>query len=870
MALLGSLVLSMSARTTELERGLSRARREVSITAKAVQQSAAQVRNALLGAFSVGGAIAGLTGATRLIAGFQEQMAAVRSVTQATDAQLATLTATARELGGATQFSAREAAEGMQALGQAGFTTNQILAAIPATLDLAAAGGLELGRAADIASNTLSAFNLAASETVRVADVLAATAAKSNTNVEQLGQAMKFAAPTAAGLGISIEETAAAIGVLSNRGLQATQAGEGLRRVLSLLVNPTKENRKLFAELDKIYTDVDLSLSRGLNPAVNTLSDILKRLQPVLTDQQLAFRLFGTEGANIAAILSQNTTEFDGLREAVRSSGQAAEQARIRNDSLAGAMKALNSAVEELILNMGSSGLAAALRDMATLMTELARSSDSLSAGLGGGLGAVIRGLGLVVTVAIGSLELMGKIIAGVTAVLVDFETRGLRGAFTTARVVFADLDRTILQFGDNIRRVLGQMDELDDRTRRFNRAIAEGRALAAQDPFVLQAGLADGSTRPRPVANPRVTALLAEGQEKAARATRTRVDAGKRLVEQLEAELFALRNSEEAVRRHTIETTISNTALRQRALALADLIAAQTKANKALEDFIADEKLLREETAAAEAALFEGLGEAMRDSLVASADEAGAAVDRLRVRFRQGLPEVTATGSRAFDSLADAAESMAERIGDSFLVLSQQGSRNFSDLIDSILFDLQRLAIQQAIVKPIGDALGQAFRVAGATSNSGGGFLQTLGSFGGTFASALFGLGGGASGPGNSGTLGSVTDIGAGGGTLDFARGGIMTGRGRARLSRFQGGGIARNPQLAVFGEGSTPEAFVPLPDGRRIPVAIEGGGGQAQTVNFIFPGGDAESFRRSEAQVRARLLSLSQLASQHQRIRN
>lgn len=66
------------------------------------------------------------------------------------------------------------------------------------------------------------------------------------------------------------------------------------------------------------------------------------------------------------------------------------------------------------------------------------------------------------------------------------------------------------------------------------------------------------------------------------------------------------------------------------------------------------------------------------------------------------------------------------------------------------------------------------------------------------------------------------------------FADGGVMTGDGPLPLRKYAGGGIASSPQLAMFGEGSMPEAYVPLPDGRRIPVAMKGGGGGTNvTVN-------------------------------------
>jgi hypothetical protein len=67
----------------------------------------------------------------------------------------------------------------------------------------------------------------------------------------------------------------------------------------------------------------------------------------------------------------------------------------------------------------------------------------------------------------------------------------------------------------------------------------------------------------------------------------------------------------------------------------------------------------------------------------------------------------------------------------------------------------------------------------------------------------------------------------------LGFEDGGIMTRSGPAPLKKYASGGIANSPQLAMFGEGSTPEAYVPLPDGRRIPVAMQGGSGGSTTVN-------------------------------------
>ncbi len=91
------------------------------------------------------------------------------------------------------------------------------------------------------------------------------------------------------------------------------------------------------------------------------------------------------------------------------------------------------------------------------------------------------------------------------------------------------------------------------------------------------------------------------------------------------------------------------------------------------------------------------------------------------------------------------------------------------------------------------------------------------------------------------------------------FADGGVMTDLGPAPLKSYARGGVADRPQLALFGEGRTPEAFVPLPDGRRIPVQMDGAAEAAPrpnvVINMTVTTPDAGSFRRSEGQVGAEI---------------
>ena len=141
---------------------------------------------------------------------------------------------------------------------------------------------------------------------------------------------------------------------------------------------------------------------------------------------------------------------------------------------------------------------------------------------------------------------------------------------------------------------------------------------------------------------------------------------------------------------------------------------------------------------------------------------------------------------------------------------------KGFGNLARAIEIDLARIVTRQAVLNPLAEGLKAGANslmgiISGAISGAGGGF----GGFGG----------------GTLGTLGFSGTSSAGFFALED--GGVMTSKGKAPLRRYAGGGVANSPQLALFGEGALPEAFVPLPDGRSIPVDMRGGGGNRVTVH-------------------------------------
>ena len=170
------------------------------------------------GLAAAGAALGGMAGyALKVGVDFEAAMSRVAGISGATGEELEKLKDKAKELGASTKFSATEAAEAMENLASAGFTTNEILDAVPGLMDLAAAAGEDLANSADIAASTLRGFGLEASEAGHVADVLAENANRTNAAVADTGEAMKYIAPVANAMGLSMEVTAAAVGLLANK-----------------------------------------------------------------------------------------------------------------------------------------------------------------------------------------------------------------------------------------------------------------------------------------------------------------------------------------------------------------------------------------------------------------------------------------------------------------------------------------------------------------------------------------------------------------------------------------------------------------------------------------------------------------------------
>lgn len=148
-------------------------------------------------------------------ASFEEQMSVVEAISGASAQDMTKLNALAKEMGATTKFTAVEAGQALEYMAMAGWDANQMMGALSGVMNLAAASGEDLALVSDIVTDAMTAFRMGAEQAAYFADVLAATATSSNTNVGIMGETFKNVAPLAGTMGYTIEDMSVAIGLMA-------------------------------------------------------------------------------------------------------------------------------------------------------------------------------------------------------------------------------------------------------------------------------------------------------------------------------------------------------------------------------------------------------------------------------------------------------------------------------------------------------------------------------------------------------------------------------------------------------------------------------------------------------------------------------
>ncbi|QIW18315.1 phage tail tape measure protein [Bacillus thuringiensis] len=431
MANAGEVRAKLVLDNAQFRQGVSQARQDMQGLGQGAQSSSQGMSLLNKASAAAGVAVVAAVGASvKAAANFEQSMAKVKAISGATDTEFAQLTATAKNLGATTQFSASQAADGLAFLSLAGFKAQDSIDAMPAVLNLAAAGAIDLGTAADIASNIMTGFGLEAKDTGKAADILAKTFTTANTDMNQLGMAMKYVAPVANALGWDMTDAATAVAKMSDAGIQGSQAGTSLRAMLLSLANPTGQTAKAF---DKLGISV-VNSNGQFKPLPELISHISSKMEG-MTDAQktvTAAQLVGTEAsAGFLALIKQGAPALQEYKTSLEQSGGTAERiAKIQQETLIGAWTQVKSAAEGLAITLGDA-LLPAFTSLAQGATSLVSAISSVDPTLlSFGVTAVtttasIAGLALGISKILSSLSALGAfmlanpIIAGIAAATV-------------------------------------------------------------------------------------------------------------------------------------------------------------------------------------------------------------------------------------------------------------------------------------------------------------------------------------------------------------------------------------------------------------------------------------------------------------------
>lgn len=317
---------------------------------------------------------------------FEQSMANVRATMgDISDGDFNSLWMAAKEAGATTIFSATEAGNALYFLASAGFETKKAIETLNPLLDLAAAGGLNLDRASELVTGTMSVLGLEAKDLNKFMDQMAVTSQKTNTNIDQLGEAILNSGGVAKSAGLDTASLSAELGILASAGKRGAEGGTALRNIILNLTAPTDQVAQLMKELGVNITD-----NKGkIRPLNNILMELRDKMGGFTEGQQQAIKAMigGKENVQSLNILLDGAGDtYEKLKkQIIDSNGAAKKMAETQQKTVKGAFKELLSAIEDVQISLfetegTSEGLQGTLRGIAGFMPKVSNELQYASA----------------------------------------------------------------------------------------------------------------------------------------------------------------------------------------------------------------------------------------------------------------------------------------------------------------------------------------------------------------------------------------------------------------------------------------------------------------------------------------------------------
>lgn len=411
--------------------------REVGSAAERLAQKGAAMQTVGVALLAIGAAAAAGVGlAIKSFADFDAKMSQVKTLAHATSEEMDILGEAAKTMGQKIGFSALQTAEAEIELVKAGLDVSTIMSgALKGSLDLAAAGQIDVADATAIATIALTQFNLTGADVPHVADLLAAGADKALGGVSELGEALKAGGLVASQFGLSLDDTIGTLASFANAGLLGESAGTTLRQMLLKLGSPSAEAAATMKELGISLYDASGKFV-GITNLSGQLQSKLSGLSEAQRNSAMA-TIFGSRaiaGANV--LYKEGAKGIGQWIDDVNDSGFAATQAAGKMDNLKGDIAKLEAAFQSGLIEAGSTG-DGVMRGLVQTLTNLTALFTGLPAPIQGGVLAVGAIIAVVATLA-GTALLLVPRLAAMKFAMVELELSMKKVALSGGAVAVA------------------------------------------------------------------------------------------------------------------------------------------------------------------------------------------------------------------------------------------------------------------------------------------------------------------------------------------------------------------------------------------------------------------------------------------------
>lgn len=371
------------------------------------------------------------------ISGFtavEYQMTMAKALTEDTTNSVKSLTASMHEVSLALGISPEAAAKGLRALAQAGLSTRDALATLPAAFKLATVGEMELEAAALAATGVMNAYGLKVRDLEFIGDVMAKAGAQSAASVSSIAVSMKYAAGTADQYGVSLEKLGTVLTLLGKRGITGSSAGVAANNLIAEIYSPSSEKsiRAMAALGVKAYVN---GVRQELNVAVGSMKENLQKFDAE-SQGKLIQDAFGKKSEKgFYAVAKAGQKEFLALeKELVDASGFTADVYRQSLQTIQGQMNLTKAAITNMFAQVGEES-ASPIKTLLKAVRELAGTDMVKDAfvGLSQSLKTFITYV-VPAAAAVGTLFLAFKagppVIAAVTYAMSIFSAAGFAAAY--------------------------------------------------------------------------------------------------------------------------------------------------------------------------------------------------------------------------------------------------------------------------------------------------------------------------------------------------------------------------------------------------------------------------------------------------------